>query len=161
MSNPALLKLLRGESRLSSARHDVNGALPVQRFSGEREVHEFASKRRKVQPTVVERPRPGITDDIKPDFSLRDNREEAPKYTFAGEEGSEASDYHFASSSMAGGDAGAPEGSSGSSDGHGGGMMDGVKGVVNEINKRKVQTQDYKDNTWGEKEKRKDKGNAL
>lgn len=44
------------------------------------------------------------------------------------------------------------------SDGHGGGFTDGVKGVMNEINKKKVQTGDFKDDLWDQKEKQ---GNSF
>lgn len=137
MSHPFLFKVLRGEASLS------RGASGPSTFSGEQRSYEFATKKRKVEAPPA-RPKPGTIDVIKPDFFVKEQREDGPLFVKAGGEGDNANDYHFATAAPAGE----------SSDGHGGDKMDGVGGVVNDINRKKVQSQDYKDSTWGEKEKR-------
>ena len=140
MSHPSLFRVLRGEASLA------RGASHSDRFVGESRTYEFATKKRKVE-APAPRVRPGTLDVVKPDFHIKEQREDGPLFVEAGGEGEKTNDYHFATA--------APSSESGSSDGHGGGMTDGVKGVVNEINKKKIQTQSYADDTWNEKEKRK------
>ena len=115
MSNPALLKLLRGGALEKGQVSRPRTRDDVVRFGGEQETHAFSAKKHKEQPKP-EKYVPGKHDEEKPDFSKKENREES------GSGKKKGADMHFASAPMGGdatGGAGGPPGSGGNGDSSG------------------------------------------
>lgn len=145
MSNPALLKLLRGDALKSGQVSKSRTRDDVVRFGGEQETHEFSSKKRKEEPKP-EKYVPGKHDEDKPDFSKKENREDS------GDGKKKGGDMHFASAPTGGDAGGGKEGGKGDTSGKNGFPAKGSDGDGDGKKNEKKKPGKKGDGDWDDKD---------